>query len=58
MQLTCAYVSVWCVSSQVGKRLVAELRGHEDAVQSVAFDPSDKAIISASSDCTFRLWSS
>lgn len=37
---------------------MAELRGHEDAVQSVAFDPSDKAIISASSDCTFRLWSS
>ena len=35
---------------------VADLRGHEDAVQSVIFDPSGKYIVSGSSDATFRLW--
>ncbi len=33
-----------------------ELRGHEDAVQSVAFDSTGKYLVSAGSDCTFRLW--
>ncbi len=33
-----------------------ELRGHDDAVQAVGFDPTGKFIISAGSDCTFRLW--
>jgi WD40 repeat protein len=42
---------------QVGKRLVSELKGHEDAVQCVAFDPSDRFLISGGSDATFRLWS-
>jgi sperm-associated antigen 16 protein len=39
------------------KALVADLKGHEDAVQTVQFDPSDKHLISGSSDCTFRIWS-
>lgn len=37
--------------------VVAELRGHEDAVQSVIFSPQDDFIVSAASDCTFRIWS-
>ena len=37
--------------------LMAELKGHEDAVQTVQFDPSDKFLISGSSDSTFRVWS-
>ena len=36
---------------------VAELRGHEDAVQSVAWDLEGKFLVSAGSDCTFRIWS-
>ncbi|KAJ8609463.1 hypothetical protein CTAYLR_005444 [Chrysophaeum taylorii] len=32
-------------------------RGHEDAVQCVAFDPADALLISTSTDCTFRIWS-
>lgn len=39
------------------RALVAELKGHEDAVQSVQFDPTDRFIVSGSSDCTFRIWS-
>lgn len=35
---------------------VAELRGHEDAVQAVAFDPEGKFLVSSGSDCTFRIW--
>ena len=34
----------------------AELRGHEDAVQAVAFDPEGKYLVSSGSDCTFRIW--
>lgn len=39
--------------------LSAELwvgRGHEDAVQCVAFDPADTLVISTSTDCTYRIW--
>ena len=32
-------------------------RGHEDAVQCVAFDPADTLMVSTSTDCTFRIWS-
>ena len=35
----------------------ADLRGHEDAVQSVMFEPGGKYIMSGASDCTFRVWS-
>jgi WD40 repeat protein len=35
---------------------VAELRGHEDAVQAVVFDPSGNFMVSGSSDSTFRVW--
>jgi WD40 repeat protein len=38
-------------------QLSSELRGHEDAVQCVMFDPADKFMVSTSSDCTFRIWS-
>ena len=42
--------------STVDKSLLGELRGHEDAVQAVALDPQDSRLVSASSDCTFRIW--
>lgn len=48
--------SVKCFSTVDG-RLVAELKGHEDAVQGVVFDPSGKFLVSCGSDSTFRLWS-
>lgn len=32
------------------------LKGHEDAVQAVVWENTSKSLISASSDCTFRLW--
>lgn len=35
---------------------VAELRGHEDAVQAVSFDPNGNFMVSGSSDSTFRIW--
>ena len=34
-----------------------ELKGHEDAVNAIVIDSSkDGYLISASSDCTFRVW--
>lgn len=33
------------------------VKGHEDSVQDVAFDPFNKQVISCSSDLTFRTWS-
>jgi WD40 repeat protein len=36
---------------------IKDLNGHEDAVQAVLFDPMGKFLVSASSDCTFRIWS-
>ena len=33
-----------------------DLRGHEDAVQAVLFDPFGKFLVSTGSDCTFRVW--
>lgn len=41
----------------VSRNLVVELKGHEDAVQSVLFSPADDSLVSTSSDCTFRIWS-
>ena len=35
---------------------VAELRGHDGAVQCVAAAPNDGYFISGSSDATFRVW--
>lgn len=35
---------------------LATLRGHNDAVQSVLFDPSGRSLVSAGSDNTFRIW--
>jgi len=35
---------------------VATMRGHEDAVQAVVFDPFGKFMVTAGSDCSFRLW--
>ena len=35
---------------------VADLRGHEDAVKAVCFDPKSKFMVSGGSDCTFRVW--
>jgi sperm-associated antigen 16 protein len=36
--------------------VVATWKGHTDVVQAVAFDPSDRAVLSASNDATLRLW--
>ncbi|CAM9713984.1 unnamed protein product [Scytosiphon promiscuus] len=45
------------VFDTVSRSLVVELKGHEDAVQSVLFSPADDSLVSTSSDCTFRIWS-
>jgi WD40 repeat protein len=37
-------------------RLDAELRGHEDAVLDVAVDVQNRALVTASTDTTFRTW--
>ena len=47
--------TVKCFNAADGE-MVAELRGHEDAVQGVLFDPFGKYVISCGSDATFRLW--
>jgi len=47
--------TVKCFNAADGD-MVAELRGHEDAVQGVLFDPFGKYVISCGSDATFRLW--
>ena len=48
--------TVKCFGSNDGE-LLAELRGHEDAVQGVLFDPNGEFLVSCSSDHTFRTWS-
>lgn len=35
---------------------VNELRGHDDAVQAVVFDPEGQFLVSGGSDSTFRIW--
>jgi sperm-associated antigen 16 protein len=54
-----AAYTVW-VGSEGGDHVpferIAELGGHEDAVQAVAFDPAGDFMLTASSDCTFKLW--
>jgi sperm-associated antigen 16 protein len=35
---------------------LCELAGHEDAVQAAAFDRGGGFLVSASSDCTFKVW--
>lgn len=47
---------VKCFNAATGDA-VCELAGHEDAVQAVAFDRAGQFLVSASSDCTFKLWS-
>ena len=37
-------------------KLEHTLKGHEDAVQDVAFDFNSKMIVSCGSDSTFRIW--
>merc|ERR1711964_464636 len=39
------------------KIFIMNMEGHEDSVQDVAFEPTgSKYLLSASSDCTFRIW--
>ena len=38
------------------KTFVKNLDGHEDAVQDVLFEPTNKYLCSSSSDGSFRLW--
>ena len=47
--------TVKCFSAVDGE-LIVELKGHEDAVQGVVFDPFGKFLVSCGSDHTFRLW--
>ena len=47
--------TVKCFGADHGE-MVAELAGHDDAVQAVAFDPHGKFVVSCGSDATFRLW--
>ena len=45
------------VYNTVTKEKEAELKGHEDAVLDLCFDSGkDGYLISASSDCSFRIW--
>ena len=37
--------------------VIAELKGHEDLVQVAKFNPNDDCVVSAGSDCTFKVWS-
>ena len=48
--------TVACYDLDEGK-IATTLRGHEDAVQGVVFDPFGKYMVTCGSDCTFRLWS-
>lgn len=43
--------------STVSREPLAELSGHEDAVQAVALDTGGRYLVTAASDCTFKLWS-
>ncbi len=61
----CCCPQVLAVASDDGKvRLyvtrsgeqVAELGGHDDAAQAVAFDPAGHFLVTGGSDNTFRLW--
>jgi WD40 repeat protein len=40
-----------------GLGVICSLRGHEDACQAVAFDPSAQYLLSAASDATVKIWS-
>jgi WD40 repeat protein len=42
--------------NETTQKLEHTLKGHEDSVQSVAFDYNSKMIISCGSDATFRVW--
>jgi len=43
--------------SSADAKHLADLQGHEDAVQAVLFDPQGQFIVSAAADHTFRIWS-
>ena len=48
---------VMCYSASAGTELM-QLHGHDDAVQAVLFDQvNGEFMVTAASDCTFRLWS-
>jgi len=42
----------------IDAKLVSELKGHEDSVHAVVFDPFGNFLVSAGSDNTFRLFGS
>lgn len=44
------------IFSSIDGKLLNTLEGHDDAVQSVQFDPSGQYLVSSSSDASFRIW--
>ena len=49
-------ISIWDVRNRDDVRHVRTLRGHTDAVDSVAWSPNGQTLASASRDGTLRLW--
>jgi WD40 repeat protein len=49
-------VRLWNIGDRPGPRELATLTGHNDAVNSVAFDHKGQTLASASDDGTVRLW--
>ena len=52
-----SYGSLACRYNVLTKEKEGEMKGHEDSVLDLALDTSkDGYLISASADCTFRIW--
>lgn len=56
LAVACDDGKIKCFNTTNGE-VLAELSGHDDAVQAVAFDHAGNYIVSCGSDHTFRLWS-
>ena len=47
-------IRIW--DAETGAAILKPLKGHTNAVQSVAYSPDRWRIISRSDDCTIRIW--